>query len=466
MMRDALALELRVLNGRHAGACVGARDGLLVGADDDADVILTDLDPGVRLARLHLLDGGRWLIAAAHTEPDPESIARAPHIGEPSHWAGVALCVCALHTDWPAMPVPQVRAAGPAVQPVIDARANEPEALAEGENAGEVILQVQADSEAEPEQLPEERKQAVVRADFWRWLLPVLLLTLVALAFWVFGGVGVGVARSEADASSPDLTEQAKRQIPDLKLSIAQVDPALRMELLPRPDGRVQVRGWVDSVAQLDRLADALGTRRPAPVLRVLVAEDVRTELRAQLAGSNPHLDFVPGGPGVIRVRGIVQAEPGVEEVLAVVRPLLPAGLTLASDLRLAEKFVPDVKAALGTAGFPDARVHWDGSQIVSVVPLMASARGVLENTLVALSERFPGLPLSIRPELLAQADNEERGKAPFPIRGVVGGAVPYVILPGGAKLSPGGTHAGWRLNAIEPEVLIFDAPRRLVVER
>ena len=59
MMRDALALELRVLNGRHAGALAVARDGLLVGAGDDADVILTDLDPGAGLARLHLLDGDR-----------------------------------------------------------------------------------------------------------------------------------------------------------------------------------------------------------------------------------------------------------------------------------------------------------------------------------------------------------------------------------------------------------------------
>ena len=50
MMRDALATELRVLSGLHAGACAEAQDGLLLGAGDDADVILTDLAADAGLA--------------------------------------------------------------------------------------------------------------------------------------------------------------------------------------------------------------------------------------------------------------------------------------------------------------------------------------------------------------------------------------------------------------------------------
>lgn len=464
-MRDALALELRVLNGRHAGACVVARDGLLLGAEDDADVILTDLEPGVGLARLHLLDGDRWLIAPEDAEPDAGSMVRASHIGTPSNWAGIILCVCTPHTDWPSLPFPQEGAVSEASSR-IDDQSGEPVAVAAVDAREDDLLQGAAVSEAEAGQPSRVSKRALVGADVWRWILPVVLLVLLALGYWIWAKVGHVVASPDAVITSADLTEQAKRQIPDLNLSIAQVGPALRMELLPRPDGRVQVRGWVESVAQFDRLADALGTRRPPPVLRVFVAEDVRTELRAQLAGSYPYLDFVAGEPGVLRVRGIVQAEPAIEEVLGTVRALLPVGMTLASDLRPAEKLVPDVKAALGMAGFPDARVHWDGSQIVAVVPLLASVRGALENTIISLTERFPGLPLSIRPELFEKSEHAERGKAPFPIRGVVGGPVPYVILPDGGKLLPGGTHAGWRLQAIEPQLLIFDAPRRLLVER
>lgn len=464
-MRDALALELRVLNGRHAGACVVARDGLLVGSADNADVILTDLDSGVGLARLNLLDGNRWLLTPAHAEPDPESIVRAPRMGTSSQWAGITLCVCAPHTDWPPMPLPEVRTA-PELSSVNGAQSIEPAKVLEGTTARGEVLQVPAFAEHELGQLQQEGERPLPRAGVWRWVLPVLCLAVLGLAYWLWAGIDHGADGSDARTTSADLAEQAKLQIPDLNLSIAQVSPALRMELLPRSDGRVQVSGWVDSVAQFDRLADSLGARRPAPVLRVFVAEDVRTELRAQLAGRYPHLDFVPDVPGVLRVRGIVQADPELEEVMTAVRALLPVGLTLASDLRIAEKFVPDVKSTLGSAGFQGARVHWDGSQIVAVVPLIASVRGALENTLIALSERFPGLPLSIKPEFVVQTEHDEYGKPPFRIRGVVGGTVPYVVLPDGGKLLPGGTHAGWRLQAIEPHLLIFDAPRRLVVER
>ena len=102
MMRDALATELRVLSGLHAGACAEAQDGLLLGAGDDADVILTDLAADAGLARLHLLEGGRWLLWPAADTPDDAARAQAPHLGVACHWGGLALCVSAPQTDWPA----------------------------------------------------------------------------------------------------------------------------------------------------------------------------------------------------------------------------------------------------------------------------------------------------------------------------------------------------------------------------
>ena len=54
----------------------------------------------------------------------------------------------------------------------------------------------------------------------------------------------------------------------------------------------------------------------------------------------------------------------------------------------------------------------------------------------------------------------------PFRIRGVVGGAVPYVVLGDGSKLQPGGRRDGWRLVAVESDRLVFDGPRSLVVLR
>lgn len=457
-MRDALALELRVLSGRHAGACAVARDGLLLGSGDDADVILTDLNSGTGLARLHLVEGERWLLAPADAELNAQARAQASDMGVAGYWGGVALCVSAPHTDWP--PMPLIASESPA-EPELAGELNGLE-LAPARDSKPLIHLAEAVEE------PAEQARSWRRPEVWLGAAVLSVLMLLVLGFMAWDRLRYadeGVARPVASPQA-DLTAQAQRQVPDLALAIAQVDPGLRLQLTPQRDGRVQVSGWVDSVAQFDRLADVLGMRRPAPQMRVFVASDVRTELRAQLAGSYPQLDFSPGGPGILRVRGIMLTGAAEAEALAAVRPLLPAGMELASELRLAEKLAPDVQAALTAAGFDHVRAYWDGVQIVATLPLSDSVRTRLENSLLALADRFPGLPLRIVPELLEPANQAARAKPPFPIRGVVGGAVPYVVLPGGGKLLPGGTHAGWRLHSIEADVLVFDAPRRLMVAR
>lgn len=462
-MRDALVLELRVLTGRHAGACVAARDGLLLGIDERADVILTDLAENRGLTRLHLLDDEHWLLFPADVELDDSARDQASRIGVPLYWGGLALCVSAPHTDWPAiLPEP-----------------DEPSALmgglgseAVGTEAADEVEGLQAASALEnsPDVVAGSvRRSANSRNQVtWLWfgIALIIALALLGAVSWMRlheGAENLGASVKLADA---DLTEQAQRQVPDLALTIARVDPSLRLQLTPQRDGRVQVSGWVDTVAQFDRLADGLGSSRPAPQMRVFVVGDVRAELRAQLAGTYPQLDFAPGDPGVLRIRGILLNETAQSEALAAVQALLPRNLKLESELRLAEGLQPDVASALKGAGFSDVRVHWNGSEIVAALALPDSQRAHLERTIINLTERFPGLPLRVVPELVTVSTHAPRAKPPFPIRGVIGGEVPYLVLPDGGKLLPGGTHDGWRLQSIDEQVLVFDMPRRLVVER
>ncbi|WP_354449215.1 type III secretion system inner membrane ring subunit SctD [Ottowia thiooxydans] len=465
-MREALVLELRVLSGRHAGASAIARPGLSVGIVDEADIILTDLDYAAGLARLHLRGDSHWLLTSADLDPDEQAWTDAPRIGDPGYWGGLALCVSPSHADWPKLPAAKL---APSLG--VEAQADDT-----GSGAGS-LQPLSGDDEPQFEPAtaliaaPGEARPATrsgMRAVLW----------VGAAIFLILAALGLAALISERWAREPqtqpkvseavgvDLTEQAQGQISELKLVIARVDPALRLQFTPQKDGQVRVSGWVESVAQLDRLADALGSRRPAPLMRVLVANDVQTELRAQLAGSYPHIDFSAGDPGKVRIRGIVLTQAARAEVLSAVRPLLPAGLELDDSLRLAETMAPDVRSALGAAGFNDAKARWDGSQIVATLSLPDGARVRFENTLLALAERFPGLPLRVMPQTVVVASLSDRGKAPFPIRSVVGGDVPYLILQGGDKLLPGGAYAGWRLQSIEPDVLVFDSPRRLVVAR
>ncbi|WP_028605272.1 type III secretion system inner membrane ring subunit SctD [Ottowia thiooxydans] len=465
-MRDSLALELRVLNGRHAGASTAARDGLLLGAVDESDVILTDLDPRAGVARLHLLDGQHWLLTPADEHPTEHAWDNAPKVGELIHWGGLALCVSAPHTDWPPLPVTYASSGFEPEQSVAHVGA-EPDSLEP--SPVEHVQKTELDG-ALGASLDQPRRSKL-RSSLWIAAAVFLILGLLVLAAFVSDRPSLKTegATELTVPSAPDMTAQAQKQMPDLALAIAKLDSTLRLQLTPQRDGLVRVNGWVETVAQLDRLADALGMRRPAPVMRVHVATDVRTELRAQLAGSYPQLDFLPGGPGVLRIRGIVPSAAAQHEALTAVGQLLPARLELADELSLAEKLAPEVRAALVTAGFADAKASWDGHQVLATLSLKDLSRARFEDTLVELAKRFPGLPLRVNPTLVTPvipAIQSARSKAPFPILGVVGGEVPYVVLPGGGKLLPGGSHEGWRLQAIDPDVLVFDSPRRLVVTR
>ncbi|QEA13179.1 type III secretion system inner membrane ring subunit SctD [Comamonas flocculans] len=470
MMRDAFAVELRVLDGRHAGASAPAFDGLLLGAGDEGDVILTDLAPDAGLARLHLLEGGRWLLWPAAGTPDDQACAEAAQLGVARRWGGLSLCVSAPHTDWPRAP-----GHGPTTLP---ARAAAPVA----EQAAAITLAVAQDAPADPlaplPPLPPSADAAertgvpaagaqATRTAGGRWLLLAALGLPIALACWVWVRSAAPVAGlAPAPAAPIDRTQAARRQLGDLQLRVAQVDPALRLKLQPRADGRVLVQGWVDTLAQFDRLAEALAQHQPQPALQVRVASELQAELRALLAMRFPQLDFVPDGPGSLRVEGIV-ADAGMRnEALAAVREQLPRELTVSDGLRLAEQLAPQVRSVLTAAGFPDTRAQWDGEQMQLSVALLPNARSQLENALVALVKRFRGLPLHVSVQSVQALQQAERGPAPFAIRSVVSGRQSYLVLPDGSRLLPGGTHAGWRLQSIEPELLIFDMPRRLVVER
>ena len=127
----------------------------------------------------------------------------------------------------------------------------------------------------------------------------------------------------------------------------------------------------------------------------------------------------------------------------------------------------PDVQNALVAAGFEQARARWSGEEVIATVPIAPGSRARLENALVALTKQFAAVPLRIVPEVIVPAAPEPvTANAPYPIRAVVSGPSPYLILPDGSRVQPGGSHAGWRLQSIDADVLVFDAPRRRVVRR
>lgn len=439
MKRDAMVLELRVLGGRHAGACVAAEDGLLLYTDDTADVLLSDMDADAGALRLHLPGPERWLLWPAGSQPNAEALARAPLRGEARYFGGLPLCVSDPDVDWQDVPSPEAQ------------RENQADAADSGTLAP-------ATSTA-PRMLHRLRVCVITLAG-------IGVVVLAVIKFWPPESThGTGGPLPRQDAEPIDLTDEARRQIPILEAAILRVDPALVLHYTPLRDGHVRVTGWVDTNQQLDRIDDALNAQQPRPVTRVVVFQQLREELRAQLRDSYPSLEFAPGGPGRLKVSGLVTTEAERHAVMAAVRGQVSDDLDVESDLRMARAhLLADIAEAFTVDGFSDALVRWTGGTYAVTLSVPTDERRRFEAGLPDLIKRFPGVPLLIKPKFVSVTP--VRSPPPFPISGVIGGHVPYVVLPDGSKLLPGGRHKGWRLHSIEAQVLIFDFPRRLVVAR
>ncbi|RYF71370.1 MAG: hypothetical protein EOO29_30160 [Comamonadaceae bacterium] len=248
----------------------------------------------------------------------------------------------------------------------------------------------------------------------------------------------------------------------------------MRIEALPT--GGARVSGWVADIAQLDRLAEGLSGIRPAPALAVRTASDLMDDLVEAGGPDAQALRFELLGEGRVRAHGLVMAPAERDRVLALVRARVPPGIEIVDGLRVASAQGGTVQEWLRTAGFAGAEARWDGEQMVIGLEIGGQERSRLESLLARAATPLSGIPFVLRTREVGRAPvvaavpavpaHASKAPLPFSIRSVVGGAVPYIVLGDGSKLQPGGRRAGWRLVAVEPDRIVFDGPRSLVVLR
>ncbi len=258
-----------------------------------------------------------------------------------------------------------------------------------------------------------------------------------------------------------------------IRLALATVDPALRLATEPLPDGRMRVSGWVANVDQLDRVTEALAHVRPPPQLALRTTSDVLDDLRAAAGATGAALTFAAQGAGRVQAQGSVLTAGERSQLLAALRERLPPGVELADDIRVAQEQAPAVQQWLQRAGLAGAQARWDADagQLLVQVDVAPQQRALLERLLAQPGQPLSGVPFTLSVRELAAAPpaalvHASAAPLPFRIRSVVGGASPYVVLEGGAKLQPGGQRSGWRLEDITPDTLVFSGPRRLVLSR
>lgn len=520
------AAELRVLTGTHAGARVPLAGGERVGADDGCDLILTDLGLPADVGAWIQLALGRWWVRASPQDGEaPAEPAAGTSASTPQPWVAeqpwgavaylgqVAITVSDAGAPWQEVP-PGLAAAGavaggaasdgasggagaapatPRAEPAA-AQAAADGGSRPGDGAADPLLAVVPQSDAGGQALPERAVDVAVRAPaasapaaraLPRWV-PALVIgaALAALLLSVFWSLvkGQGAQRTVPGTVAPEAhaaadPERQQRLVRDIQLAIARVDPGLRLRIDALPAGGARVSGWVADIAQLDRLAEGLAGIRPAPALAVRTASDLMDDLVEAGGPDAQALRFELLGEGRVRAHGLVMEPAERDKVLALVRSRVPQGIEIVDGLRVASAQGGAVQDWLRTAGFADAEARWDGEQMVIGLNLSGQERARLESALARPATPLSGIPFVLRTREVARSPaaaaaapappvHASAAPLPFRIRSVVGGAVPYIVLGDGSKLQPGGRRGGWRLVAVEPDRLVFDGPRSLVVLR
>lgn len=494
--------ELRVLTGCHAGARVPLAGGERLGPDDGCDLILTDLGLPAEAGAWVQLATGRWWVRSDPPGADPADGASAQSLpswvaeqawGVVAYLGQVALTVSPADAPWQQVPsrlepaaaaphaVPGVPDAMPQPSPVADALSQKD--TPGQEEAAMLVSERVAMEDAVAREGRAPTAPAAVAPRRWQpaLIIGAALAVLLLSVFWSLLQ-GRGASRVVAD-TGPTVASAAEvdparqqRLLRDIQLAIARVDPALRLRVDALPAGGARVSGWVADIAQLDRLAEGLADIRPAPALSVRTASDLVDDLVDAGGPDAPTLRFELLGEGRVRAVGLVTAQAERDRVLASVRARVPPGIEIVDGLRVASDQGGAVQEWLRTAGFAGAEARWDGEQMVIGLDIGSQERARLENLLARPSTPLSGIPFVLRAREVSRAVavaeaprppvHASAAPLPFRILSVVGGAVPYVVLGDGSKLQPGGRRAGWRLVAVEPDRLVFDGPRPLVVLR
>lgn len=459
-MADHPAMELRVLSGCHQGASlpVAANELLRIGGAGDCDVLLSDcgLSAPVRLA----LQPGGWTIQDENegaTAPPMHAFGATALLGQ------VGVTVCAPHVPWQAFVPPLPK------ESEQDAAEPEPEQ----EQELHEMPGMPGYALAQELQVP---SPAVSRSSRGRQFATGAVLSLALLVGgWLLWGRLPPPALAETANQNPaetTLSPQAQdNAVKQAKLAIAMVDPTMRMVVTPNAEGGVVVSGWVDSVEQFDRLAQALSSLRPLPRLAVHTASEILDVLQDAASAQGAQLKFTPQGSGKVQVTGLVATPAQHKTVLARLRERAPQGIEIVDGLRVASMQAPAVRRWLEAQEIEVTQVEWDGEQLRVGVEVNAAQRALLESLLASAESPLSGVPFVLQTRLIKESTGPARVGAndsglPFRIRSVVGGPAPYVVLTDGEKLQPGGARSGWQLVAVAQDHLVWNGPKRLEVTR
>ncbi|MFJ1301986.1 type III secretion system inner membrane ring subunit SctD [Pseudomonadota bacterium AL_CKDN230030165-1A_HGKHYDSX7] len=453
-------LELRVLSGLHRDARCDARDGAVLGADPDCDIVLADAGVAPQAGRLRLGERG-WTMqaqdaAGAPAEPDTP-------FNQPLPLGPLWITVARRADPWAVLPAAANDADGSARDTAALDAASLDKVLA-GKAVGESVDANTGTPDAPAPAAPAASRPPLPAApartrETWpMWVgIGAVVLTIIvaiAMAWWL-------PAEPKAPPR-PDPRLAAEQSMSQISAAIERLGLASRLHVAMSRDGTVRVSGWVRDRGEQERVAAAMTQIWPMPALQVSAEDEALQTAANALRGFSVRYAPRYDGDGRLTVQGIAGSARERASALDAVRAQLPGMTVLGNDIRLAPDVAQAFSKELVDAGLSGVGLAWQGDR------LEAAAAGLDDDQMAQLQTvmaRFNTTHLGVV-ALAGPGERQFADSVPFDIRSVVGGPQPFIVLGDGSKLLVGGTYRQYRLAAIEPKRIIFEGPRPAIVVR
>ena len=494
-------LEIRILDGVHAGAVVAIESGqtVSVGSLPANDVVLVDAPfDSAQLAATD--EGWEW------AESDPGIGEHSLALGRGLKAGALSLMVSDASAPWAAASSVRIDYERPTAQSQAGARVQGDRASAVGGEAGGLASDsspgsAQADdaqrsSDAEagsgggdstgseddasastrsgaqaldaPVNAPGAESRANEGRRAAKWLGPGAVL--VALA-WFGGQALMREAVDPPPVARADPTPSAVAGQDDLDRINALIVAAGFSDVVKvrlRDDGRIEVIGVLDSVDEQDQVMRLLSVERRLIALRLLSQAEFVERVREAARGLPGGFDAtaVPGGR--VMLSGMALTEVESRSASDLLSSALPEMMGLTLNVRQPADVAGQLAAQLLEKGLSDLTVNWNGTQIVISGQAPRSSQSSIESMLLAFNAG-PGERLSSRAsfalldsQVPAQASPDRPVSALPPpklprIVAVQSGGNSYLLFADGSRVLPGGIVNGYRLASIEDEALVFE---------
>jgi len=285
------------------------------------------------------------------------------------------------------------------------------------------------------------------------YLWPGLIFVVVLTAILIF------LLHNEEPTPAPaSATNHPSTQAQVLAV-IEKLNLTKQTQVERKADGTISVRATL-SDEDYEKLAIALSKINPRPQLKVTPEQELNRSVREFLATYGKTLSAESLGAGHFKIKGLVASEPERAALLRALTIEFPAASGFENAMVTKSAFAETILSELREKNALEIQSHWEDDVLLVAAKIPVDQASQWEEWQLQTEKRH-GKWLKI-----ALTADAEQINLPLQVEAIISGKTSFVVLADGRKILPGGSVDGWQLVEINPESIVFDGPRRVIIRR